>query len=228
MEAERLEREAIEDFGRQGDPRMEGAARTYLAEILIAAGDYAGAEREAATAIATLDGAPSLQVAALGVSSRARLGRGDAEGALEAGRAAHEALERLGEIEEGESMVRLAFAEALEQTGARDEARRALAAAHRRLLARAERIEEPAWRNRFLHTVPVNARILALAEEWRAPAAQALAGAEPAAAVDAGPPVSRGARAPARTRSPRRARRAAAVIVSGRGDRDCRRGDSGR
>ena len=167
---------------------MEGAARTYLAEILIAAGDYAGAEREAATAIATLDGAPSLQVAALGVSSRARLGRGDAEGALEAGRAAHEALERLGEIEEGESMVRLAFAEALEQTGARDEARRTLAAAHRRLLARAERIEEPAWRNRFLHAVPVNARILALAEEWRAPAAQALAGGAPVAAVEPGSP----------------------------------------
>ena len=103
-------------------------------------------------------------------------------------------------------MVRLAFAEALEQAGARDEARRALAAAHRRLLARAERIEEPAWRNRFLHPVPVNARILALAEEWRAPAAQALAGAEPVAAVETGPPGQ-----PRRTRtgSPRRARTAA-------------------
>jgi tetratricopeptide (TPR) repeat protein len=179
-EAERLERQAIDDFSRQGDPRMEGAARTYLAEILIAAGDYAGAEREAAAAIATLAGAPSLQVAALGVSCRARLGRGDAVWALEAGRAAHEALERLGDIEEGESMVRLAFAEALEQSGRGDEARRAAAVAHQRLLARAERIEEPAWRNRFLHMVPVNARILALAEEWRAPAAPP---AEPAAAA---------------------------------------------
>ncbi len=190
-EAERLEREAIDDFARQGDPRMEGAARTYLAEILIAAGDYAGAEREAAAAIATLAGAPSLQVAALGVSSRARLGCGDAEGALAAGRAGHEALERLGEIEEGESMVRLAFAEALEQTGARDDARRALSVAHTRLLARAERIEEPAWRNRFLHDVPVNARILALADEWRAPFASAPA-ASPAdaqpAGVDGAPP----------------------------------------
>jgi hypothetical protein len=77
-------------------------------------------------------------------------------------------LERLGEIEEGESMVRLAFAEALEQSGSRDDARRALAIAHQRLLARAERIEEPAWRNRFLRAVPVNARIFALAAEWRA------------------------------------------------------------
>jgi eukaryotic-like serine/threonine-protein kinase len=179
-DADRLERQAVDAFRRQGDPRMEGAARTYLAEILIAAGDYAGAEREAAAAIMTLAGAPSLQVAALGVSSRARLGRGDAEGALEAGRAAHEALERLGEIEEGESMVRLAFAEALEQSGARDEARRALAVAHQRLLARADRIEEPAWRNRFLHAVPVNARIFALGDEWRASPAPAQAAPAPA------------------------------------------------
>ena len=165
-EAERLERQAVEDFQRLGDPRMEGAARTYLAEVLIAAGDHAGAEREADAAIATLAGAPSLQVAALGAASRARLGRGDAEPALEAARAAHDALERLGEIEEGESMVRLVFAEALEQAGRRDDARRAIAVAHQRLLARARRIEEPAWRDRFLHAVPLNARILALVEEW--------------------------------------------------------------
>ncbi len=167
-EAERLERRAIEAFGRQGDPRLEGAARTYLAEILIAGGNYAAADREAEVAAATLAVAPSLQVAAFGVGSRARLGRGDADGALVSARDAHAALERLGEIEEGESMVRLAHAEALSHTGARDEARTVLAVAHERLLARAARIEEPAWRHRFLHDVPVNARILALADEWRA------------------------------------------------------------
>ena len=137
VEAEHLERRAVDEFGRQGDPRLQGAARTYLAEILIAAGDYAAAEREATAAIETLAVAPSLQVAALGVSSRARLGRGDAEGAL--------------------------------------------AVAHQRLLARADRIEEPAWRDRFLHAVPVNARILALADEWRAlssPEAKAAPGAD--------------------------------------------------
>jgi hypothetical protein len=137
------------------------------------------AEREAASAVETLTVAPSLQVAALGVSSRARLARGDAAGALEAARAAHGALQRLGEIEEGESMVRLAFAEALEQSGGRDDARGALAVAHQRLLARADRIEEPAWRARFLHAVPVNARILALADEWRAAVDRPLPDAEP-------------------------------------------------
>jgi eukaryotic-like serine/threonine-protein kinase len=186
-EADQLERRAVDEFGRQGDPRLQGAARTYLAEILIAAGDYAGAEREAAAAIETLAVAPSLQVAALGVSSRARLGRGDVDGAVEAGQGAHDALGRLGEIEEGESMVRLAFAEALDQSGRRDDARRALAVAHQRLLERADRIEEPAWRHRFLHAVPVNARILALADEWRAIGANALDASPPAAAPIAQP-----------------------------------------
>ena len=131
--------------------------------------------------------APSLQVAALGVSSRARLGRGDVEGAVEAGQGAHDALGRLGEIEEGESMVRLAFAEALDQSGRRDDARRALAVAHQRLLERADRIEEPAWRHRFLHAVPVNARILALADEWRAIGANAPEASPPAVAPIAQP-----------------------------------------
>jgi hypothetical protein len=75
----------------------------------------------------------------------------------------------------------------LEQSGRRDDARRALATAHQRLLARAERIEEPAWRNRFLHAVPVNARILALAEDWRALAPASASAATPLKAAVAEP-----------------------------------------
>jgi tetratricopeptide (TPR) repeat protein len=162
-EAERLERLAVEAFGRQGDPRLEGAARTYLAEILIAAGDFPGGAREAATAVETLAVAPSLQVAALGALARGRLGGGDAAGALAAARQAHAALEQLGEIEEGESAVRLIHAEALAAAASPAEAQSALAVARQRLMARAERIADPAWRDRFLHEVPVNARILELA-----------------------------------------------------------------
>jgi thioredoxin-like negative regulator of GroEL len=101
--------------------------------------------------------------------ARARLGRGDAAGALVAARAAHEALDALGEIDEGESAVRLVYAEALAATGATTEASAALMTARDRLLARAAHIEEPTWRQRFLNDVPVNARVLVLADEWRAP-----------------------------------------------------------
>lgn len=166
-EAQRLERLAIESFHAQGDPRLEGVARTYLSEILTAAGEFGAAEREALAAAEMLTVAPSLRVPALGAVARARLGLGDGTGALVAAREAQQALDALGDIEEGESGVRLAYAEALAATGAADEARAALAAAHDRLTARAARIEEVAWRQRFLNDVPVNARILTLLDQWR-------------------------------------------------------------
>jgi tetratricopeptide (TPR) repeat protein len=166
-EAERLERRAMAAFRHQGDPRMEGVTRTYLAEILIAGGNFADGEREALAAAAELGAAaPALRVAALGVAARARLARGDATAALEAAREAHGALAVLGELEEGEAMVRLAHVEALAATGAKEEACAALGDARAWLRARAARIAEPAWRHRLLHDVPVNARLLALADEW--------------------------------------------------------------
>jgi tetratricopeptide (TPR) repeat protein len=168
-EGARLEREAIASFGQQGEPRLEGVARTYLSEILAAGGDFAGAEQEALLAVEALRVAPSLRVAALGALARARLGRGDAARALEASGEAATELAALGEIEEGESSVRLTHAEALAQNGHDAEARAAVEAARERLLARAARIEELTWRERFLHDVPINARILALATQWGAP-----------------------------------------------------------
>jgi tetratricopeptide (TPR) repeat protein len=167
-EAAHLEREAIASVRKQGEPRVEGVARTYLSEILATSGDYAGAEKEAALAVEALRVAPSLRVAALGALARARLGRGDAANALEAASEAAHELALLGEIEEGESSVRLTHAEALAQNGADAEARAALEMARERLLARAARIEDLAWRERFLNDVPVNARILSLAAQWSA------------------------------------------------------------
>jgi tetratricopeptide (TPR) repeat protein len=167
-QAQRLERLAIESFHAHGDPRLEGVARTYLSEILTAAGEFGAAEREALAASEMLSVSPSLRVPALGAVARARLGQGDTVRALVAAREAQEALDALGEIEEGESGVRLAYAEALAATGASEQARAALCTAHDRLTARAARIGELAWRQRFLNDVPVNARILALAEQWRA------------------------------------------------------------
>ena len=109
--------------------------------------------------------APGVQVAARGALARARLGAGDVAGSLEAARVAYTALERLGEIDEGESIVRLTYAEALTAAGEHAQARAVLSVASQRLLARAERVADLSWRDRFLHEVPVNARILALAAE---------------------------------------------------------------
>ena len=160
-EARRLELQAVESFMDQGQQRMEGVARTYLAEILTASGDFASARREAERAVEILGVAPSLRVAALGAVARAMLGQGLVEGALAAARQAVTDLTQLGEIEEGEAAVRLVHAECLLRSGADDEARGVLGEARAWLLGRAARISEASWRRRFLGDVPTNAKILA-------------------------------------------------------------------
>ncbi|MFL5306281.1 MAG: protein kinase domain-containing protein [Polyangia bacterium] len=166
-EAQRLERAAVDAFCRQGERRLEGAARIYMTDILIAAGDLDGAAREAGAAVETLAVAPSLQVAALAALARARLAAGDVGDGLAAARHAHEALERLGEIEEGESAVRWTYAEALRAAGDDEAANAALLVARQRLLAHAERIADVGWRQRFLNEVPINAKILSLPRRTR-------------------------------------------------------------
>jgi hypothetical protein len=73
--------------------------------------------------------------------------------------------------------VRLTYAEALAAAGEHDQAHAALVTARQRLLARADRVGDLGWRHRFLHEVPVNARILALAGEPPPPSAGSSAAA---------------------------------------------------
>ncbi|AUX22663.1 protein kinase [Sorangium cellulosum] len=159
-EAQSVERRAVEAFQRRGDLRMEGAARTYLARIALLSGDAATAEREARAAEAALHVAPWLRAPAVAVRALALLARGEVAEALEASGAAYRELTALGSLEEGESLVRLARAEALAAAGARAEAAAVLDAARESLLARARRIADPRRRERFLTAVPENARVL--------------------------------------------------------------------
>ncbi len=161
-EARILEQRAVEAFRTQGDPRLEGAARTYLAKAALLSGDVETAEREARAAAAMLEIAPQLRAPAVGVLARALLGLGRVGEALAAAREAASAIDALGAIDEGESLVRLAFVEALAAAGETDELAVAIAVARDRLLARADRIKDPAWRERFLTCVPDNARTIAL------------------------------------------------------------------
>ena len=138
-------------------------ARTYLAEILVAAGDFAAAHAEAMRAVEVLHVAPALRVAAPGAWSRARCsGRGAPPRRPCLARGAAADLAQLGEIEEGEAAVRLVLVECLErERRARGVARARWPQARAWLLARAARISEPSWRTRFMNEVPTNAKLLA-------------------------------------------------------------------
>jgi hypothetical protein len=146
-----------------GDARMEGVSRIYLAQTLALAGDLAAARDHAARAVAALADTPPVRAHALGALARVLLAEGRTSEARAAAEEAAAALAALGSIEEGEALVRLAHAEALAASGAADEARRALAAAREAVLARAAKIRDAAWRERFLREVPENARTLELA-----------------------------------------------------------------
>ncbi|WP_437717224.1 protein kinase [Sorangium sp. So ce448] len=167
-EARALLEQAIDASRRQGNRRMEGLSRAYLARAALLSGDGEAAAREAAAAAALLDVAPLLRAVALAVLARARMERGP-EGAAEALIHAQEAfrlIEDAGMAEEGESLIRLTYAEALRAAGERERAAQIIEAARSRLLERAAKIGRPALRRSFLEGIPENARALALAEAW--------------------------------------------------------------
>ncbi|WP_437283711.1 protein kinase [Sorangium sp. So ce375] len=164
-EARAVEEAALASSQRLGDPRAEVVSRSYLAKIALLAGDFCGAEREAQLAEA-LESASPYRVAAMAIRARALIGLGRADEALEAAGEALAALESLGGIEEGESMIRLVHAEAFSAVGDAASAAAAIAAARDKLLDRAASVRDPEWRRCFLSHVPDNARTLELAAHW--------------------------------------------------------------
>ncbi|WP_437572891.1 protein kinase domain-containing protein [Sorangium sp. So ce542] len=159
--------EAAASASRQaGVVRTELFARCYLAKICVALGDLEAAEDEARAAVARSQSAPTLGVQAYAVLARALLGLGRVDEAVRTATEASSMLESFGTIEEGESLVRLTVAEALAASGRHAEASAAIASARAALLARADKLSDPTWRERFLRDVPDNARTLELARQW--------------------------------------------------------------
>jgi hypothetical protein len=166
-EALREQRVALEGFRSQGDRRQEGSSHMYVAWTLQATGDLEAAEQEARLAVDNLDGAPPIRAPALATLARVLLTRGQSAAAYAFAEEAHELLERLHGIEEGEGLVRLVWADALAAVGERERARAAFLDAERMLLQRAARITDESWRRSFLEAIPEHALTLAAAARWR-------------------------------------------------------------
>ncbi len=177
-EARALEAEAMKDFVTQGDRRQETISRVYLATIRLFEGDLDGAEQAARAAVHSA-AAPTAQCFALATLARAYLARigsapmgqrsaneGDIREALIAAHDAKRLLDQTGGVEEGESLVRVVYAEALAHAGDHDAARAAIQEAEARLRVRASWLLDPALRESFLVRVPENARTLELARLW--------------------------------------------------------------
>lgn len=161
-----LQEQAAEKARAQGDRRLEGGARLYLATTLALDGQLEAAERAAREAAEITRSMPILLPSTLATLARVLLGQGRRDEALAAAREAVSLRDAVAGVDEGESLVRLVHAEALEAAGDHEAAREAIVKAHRRLLERAARIQQAVWRESFLGNVPDNARTIALGAAW--------------------------------------------------------------
>jgi tetratricopeptide (TPR) repeat protein len=148
-----------------GSRSYEMSSRVYLARTALMAGDPGRAERESASLVADPAALPWHRASAFAVLSAALGAQRRRAEALAAAQRGMEILVAEGEIEEGESLLRLSHAEALCAIGDAERAAAAFAEARARLLSRAGKIADAALRRSFLESVPENARTLALAEE---------------------------------------------------------------
>ena len=168
-EARAMESTSIETWRTLRNPRMEGGSRMYLATIAELAGDLDAAEREARAAVEALASVPPVRCYALAILAHVLLQRNKTPEALQHAQESMRLLEQLGQIEEGESAVRLIHAEVHHQLGQVDTAKASIEAARDRLLARSAKIRDSEWRRCFLENVRENARTLALATAWARP-----------------------------------------------------------
>ena len=157
-----IETAALEQCARQGNRRFETVAHVYLAEIQRLRGDVGAAENEARRAVAVGVASPGVRAHALAMLGDVLLGLGRPADALDAAREATAVLESLDGVEEGESLIRLVHALALEATGDAEHAAAHARVAQQRLRDQAIKITEPTWRRSFLENVPENARTRAL------------------------------------------------------------------
>ena len=170
-EAREEEARAVQEFLESGNRRMEAASRYYLGYIRMLAGDLVGAEKSTRAAVEIAAGPPlipAIRAEGLGILAAILLAQGRAEAARTAAEEAQRLLDEMGGIDGGESMIRLAYAEALHATGDLTRATAAIQVARERVEARAAPIADARLRSRFLEAVPENARTLALARAWGA------------------------------------------------------------
>jgi tetratricopeptide (TPR) repeat protein len=135
----------------------------YLSFLEHLAGNHPLAERHARQALATLENNPSLQPFALALLAQALLGQARFEEAASLAQKAYEQFEALGDVLDGEAVIRIVRAECLVSSSEFELAKEVLRAATSWLGKRARIIANVDWRHSFLNCIPEHRRILELA-----------------------------------------------------------------
>jgi serine/threonine protein kinase/tetratricopeptide (TPR) repeat protein len=166
-EARDAERAALAACEAQQNFRHVASARNYLAEIELAAGNAGAAIDYARAAIADDSERPGFHCVYRARIASAHLLAGDTVAALDEATQAMQLMDAHGRPEEGEMIVRLAYARALHASGDIAHARTVIADTVARITAIAARIGDPTLRQSFLDAVPEHAVALALEKAWR-------------------------------------------------------------
>jgi len=109
---------------------------------------------------------PGARAYALAARSHALLALERPEQALAAAEQSMAIVAGLGVLEEGDAYVRLRHAEALHACGHHQAAFQAISDARDHLLAQARDMDDPRWREDFLHNVEEHLETLELADAW--------------------------------------------------------------
>ena len=165
-EARALAEETASSLAARGDARNECLTRIYLSRALEREGQLDLAEEQARSALALCPNLPATRVFALATLAQVLLRREQPDRAMFFANAAWTVLQKLDGVDEGELQVHVAYAEALHAAGQTFQARELIIQARDRLLERAAKIGQEAWRESFLHNVAEHARTLHLATLW--------------------------------------------------------------
>jgi tetratricopeptide (TPR) repeat protein len=156
---------AVKWTAENNDQYFGSYARLYLSVIEHLAKNFQSAEQHARAALEMLGNNPALRPFALSLLARSLHGQGLIVEPLSHARDAYTQLEQLGHVQDGETTIRLAFAECLVASSDLVAAKEVMEKALNRVLKQADSIDIPDWRHSFLTRIPEHRRILELARE---------------------------------------------------------------
>jgi tetratricopeptide (TPR) repeat protein len=137
----------------------------YLSMAEYLAGEYSAAEHHARGALDLLNNNPSMRPFAQALLARSLCGQARKSEAMSSAREAYAQLDALGQVQDGEPTIRLAYAECLATSSDLAVARQVITKALDRLSKQAGSIDNPEWRRSFLERIPEHRRIAELARE---------------------------------------------------------------
>ncbi len=164
-EARSFGERAVKWTAENSDQYFGSYAQLYLSVIEHLAENFPDAEQHARVALEMLENNPALRPFGLALLARSLRGQGLIVEALAQARGAYTQLEELGQVQDGETTIRLAFAECLVASSDLAAAREVVEKAVKRLLKQASSIDISDWRQAFLTRIPEHLRILELARE---------------------------------------------------------------